>query len=200
MSSLDTFLHWCSSRAQLDLDHLHIQFDERFGYGLFPKRPIEKAETLILSIPEHLFIRPSNDSSTLNGFQQLMVQLLRTDRIRPYVEFLHTLDPRPLWRKQRDNTFYPRLIRQQMDQHRQKYQRYRADLMQYSDEQFEWAFYTIHTRSVHYQRTVSSSDPDDHLCLIPFFGRFPADLTSILSIVMIRFYQSFEYAQYCFSV
>jgi hypothetical protein len=166
--SLASFLDWLESTG-VDTQNVRVAHDTHTGFGLYTSRSLPDIDTLVVAIPERLFIVPVDNDENKTGFEQLIGQLIQ-QRTHPYVQFLRSIDPVPVWcRFPADD--YPSQIESTLNKHREKYSLTRLKFSQYDDELFQWAYYTVNTRCVHLDRHGASTDPDDNLCLIPFFGR-----------------------------
>ncbi|CAF5105866.1 unnamed protein product, partial [Rotaria sp. Silwood1] len=66
------------------------------------------------------------------------------------------------------NDKYPRQLIDKMKKHLNKYNQSRNKFLNYTNDHFQWAYYTINTRCVHFDMEISSKDQDDNLCLIPY--------------------------------
>ena len=102
---LETFLRWLESRGA-KTDHIQVRHDPTFGYGLFPRSAISERDSLLLSVPSSLFVRPQEEQSDLSGFEQLLSTLLG-EETNPYVELLRSLDPVPSWRRAKNDGTIP---------------------------------------------------------------------------------------------
>lgn len=176
---------------EIDLDRLDVRWNNQSGYGIYPRRiPLEKDE-ILLQIPSKCFVCPSFPSDGMNGLEQLIDYLLHHPS-DPYVQFLRQISSIPPWRNHLDEHF-PKFLNKTIEKHLNIFDQSRKKFLEYSDEEFQWAFYSIHTRSIYYPSSSSSStDPNDHLCLIPYFGRtFSSPLTNFI-LLSLRFVESFE--------
>ena len=163
--NIDRFLSWFKS-TDVKTDQVEVRDSENSGFGLYTRRTVNEKDSLILSIPECLFIKPSYDNPDFNGFEHL-IQYLLTNLTHPYVEFLRTLECIPLW-CQFSKENYPRQILHSMNKHLIKYRQSCEKFVQYKDEDFQWAYYAINTRCIHFDMEIDSKDEDNNLCLIPY--------------------------------
>ena len=163
--SIDRFLLWFKS-TDVNTDLVQVRYTNHSGFGLYSRQPIVETNSLILSIHESLFIKPSFQNQDFNGFEHLIEYLLTT-LTDPYVEFLRTLRCIPSWCQfSTDNS--PRQLLHSMNKHLNKNRHSREKFPQFTDEDFQWAYYVINTRCVHFNMEIDSKDQDDNLCLIPY--------------------------------
>ena len=170
--SLDRFLRWFESTG-VKTEHVHVASTNESGFGLYTRRPLPERDCLVLSVPERLFVKPAVTTNDLTGFEQLIVYLLENP-LDPYVDFLRSVSCIPRWRQCPGERF-ARVLNDDMEKHKQKYDRSRAALAQYSEDDFLWAYYAINTRCVYLDMHTSSKDQDENLCLIPFLGQINAN-------------------------
>jgi len=165
--NIDRFLSWFNS-TDVNTEYLNVQHSNDCGFGLYSRRVLAEKDFLILSIPEHLFIKPSYANTDFTGFEYLIEYLLE-NQTDPYVEFLRSIQCIPSWCRF-TNEKYPRQLMDKMKKHLDKYNQSRKKFLQYNDNDFQWAYYTINTRCVHFNMDIDSKDQDDNLCLIPYLG------------------------------
>jgi len=166
--NLDKFLCWFQS-FDVQLDHVRVQHCPKSGFGLYSTKKITEQQILLLSIPQKLFIKPNAcENENFSGFEQLISFLLENPT-NPYVEFLKSIETVPQWRRNPTEN-YPKQLSDPMKIHDEKYLLSRQKFAQYSDELFQWAYYSINTRCVHFDMQIESKQSDDNLCLIPFLG------------------------------
>ncbi|CAF1008062.1 unnamed protein product [Rotaria sordida] len=163
--NIDQFLDWFNSRG-VCTENVNVSYRKDIGFGLYSSKSLIEKDSLILSIPEHLFIKPSFEKSDLTGFEHLIIYLLE-EKTNPYVEFLRSIKSIPKWRFY-PNDKYPQQLIDKMSKHINKYNKSRNKFLNYNDQDFQWAYYTINTRCVHFDMNISSKDQDDNLCLIPY--------------------------------
>lgn len=165
--SIDRFLSWFNSTG-VNTENVTVSYSDNSGFGLYSRRSLIEKDSLILSIPEHLFIKPSFKTNDLTGFEHLIIYLLE-EKIHPYIEFVRSIQSIPQWRCF-PNDKYPQQLMHQMKKHIKKYNQSRNKISQYKNDEFQWAYYTINTRCVHFDMERDSKDQDDNLCLIPYLG------------------------------
>ena len=165
--NIDHFLSWFKSTG-VKTENVEVCYSNDYGFGLYSARSFMEKDFLILSIPEDLFLKPSLDNKDLTGFEHLIIDLLE-DQINPYIEFLRSIQSIPPW-CHFSNDNYPWQLRNSMKKHFKKYQQSRNKFPQYKEKDFQWAYYTINTRCVHFDMEIESKDQDDNLCLIPYLG------------------------------
>ncbi|CAF3265042.1 unnamed protein product [Rotaria socialis] len=163
--NLDEFLCWFNSTGVIT-ENVNVCYSDSCGFGLYSRRSFIEKNSLVLSIPENLFIKPSFENKDLTGFEHLIIYLLE-EKSNPYVSFLRSIQPIPQWCVF-PNDKYPRQLSDKMKQHLNKYNQSRIKIQQYNDDQFQWAYYIINTRCVHFPMDISSKDQDNNLCLIPY--------------------------------
>ncbi|CAF1432633.1 unnamed protein product [Rotaria magnacalcarata] len=163
--NLDKFLCWFNSTGVIT-ENVNVCYSDSSGFGLYSRRSLIEKNSLVLSIPENLFIKPSFENNNLTGFEHLIIYLLE-EKSNPYVNFLRSIQPIPQWCLF-SNDKYPRQLLDKMKKHLNKYNLSRIKIQQYNDDQFQWAYYIINTRCVHFPMDVSSKDQDNNLCLIPY--------------------------------
>jgi hypothetical protein len=165
--NINHFLSWFNSTG-VDTENVHVSHSTDSGFGLYSCRSLTEKDSLVLSIPEHLFIKPSFQTHDLTGFEHLIIYLLE-EKTTPYVEFLRSIQSIPQWRCF-SNDKYPQQLMGKMKKHINKYNQSRTKIQQYQDGEFQWAYYTINTRCVHFDMEIDSKDQDNNLCLIPYLG------------------------------
>lgn len=163
--NIDRFLLWFKS-TEVKTDLVEVRYSDNSGFGLYACRSVIDKDSLVLSIPESLFIKPLCVNPDFTGFEQLIEYLL-THPTDSYVEFLRTIQCIPSW-CQFSNENYPRQLLHSMNKHLKKYQQSRDKFPQYKDDDFQWAYYVVNTRCVHFNMEIDSKDQDDNLCLIPY--------------------------------
>jgi hypothetical protein len=165
--NIDRFLSWFNSTG-VNTENVKVHYSNDYGFGLYSQRPLIEKDLLILSIPEHLFLKPSYENNDLTGFEQLIIYLLE-NQTNPYIEFLRNLQCIPKWCYFL-NDKYPRQLMNKIQKHLNKYNQSRNKFQKYNNNDFQWAYYTINTRCVHFNMEIDSKDQDDNLCLIPYLG------------------------------
>lgn len=165
--NIDRFLCWFNSTG-VNTENVKVNYSDNYGFGLYSCRSIIEKDFLILSIPEHLFIKPSFENNNLTGFEHLIIYLLE-NQTNSYIEFLRTIECIPKWFNYPDEK-YPQQLNNSMKKHLNKYNQSRQKVLQYNNKDFQWAYYTINTRCVHFNMEIDSKDQDDNLCLIPYLG------------------------------
>ncbi|CAF3676931.1 unnamed protein product [Rotaria sp. Silwood1] len=96
-----------------------------------------------------------------------LVYVCEKEKTNPYIEFLRSIKSIPKWCLY-SNDKYPRQLIDKMKKHLNKYNQSRNKFLNYTNDHFQWAYYTINTRCVHFDMEISSKDQDDNLCLIPY--------------------------------
>jgi len=165
--NIDRFLSWFNSIG-VNTENVNVHYSNDYGFGLYSRRALIEKDFLVLSIPEHLFIKPSFENNDLTGFEDLIIYLLENPT-NPYIEFLRSIQCIPSWCSF-FNDKYPRQLINQMKKHLNKYNQSRKKFQQYNHQDFQWAYYAINTRCVHFDMENDSKEPDDNLCLIPYLG------------------------------
>jgi hypothetical protein len=165
--NIDQFLSWLKS-TNVNTENVKVCHSDNYGFGLYSSRSLIEKDSLVLSIPEHLFIKPSFENNDLTGFEYLIIYLLENPT-HPYIEFLRSIQPIPSWCYFLNDN-YPRQLMDSMKKHLKKYNQSKTKLQQYSEKDFQWAYYTINTRCVHFDMEIDSKDQDNNLCLIPYLG------------------------------
>ena len=163
--SIDRFLSWFNSTG-IQTNYLQIRHSKTDNFGLYVRQLIIEENSLLLSVPEKFFIKPSFENKNLNGFEHLIIRLLE-DENNEYIKYLRTIRSIPKWR-QFPNENYSRQLKEKIRKHLEKYHRIRNKLDQFDNEQFQWAFYTINTRSIYLDLNKQN---ENNLCLIPYFGK-----------------------------
>ncbi|UJR24052.1 hypothetical protein I4U23_027020 [Adineta vaga] len=163
--NIDEFLQWFNSLG-INTENVKVSYSDHHGFGLYSHQSLIEKDSIILSIPEHVFIKPSYEIDDLTGFEHLIIHLLE-EKSNPYIEFLRSIQCIPSWRYYL-NDQYPRQLKVPMSKHQTKYDQSRKKFPQYNDEEFLWAYYAINTRCVHFNMERESKDQDDNLCLIPY--------------------------------
>ncbi|CAF1169975.1 unnamed protein product [Adineta steineri] len=163
--NLDDFLSWFNSTG-VNTENINVSYSITSGFGLYSRRELIEKDFLILSLPEHLFIKPSFNTNDLTGFEHLIIHLLE-EKTNPYIKFLRSIQCIPQWRYY-PNDKYPQQLIDKMKKHLNKYNQSRNKILQYNDDEFQWAYYSINTRCVHFNMENDSKDQDDNLCLIPY--------------------------------
>jgi hypothetical protein len=166
--NIDRFLSWFKSTG-VNTENIKVYYSNDHGFGLYSCQSFIEKDSLVLSIPEDLFIKPSFENNDLTGFEHLIIYLLENPT-NPYIEFLRSIQPIPPWCCF-SNDNYPRQLMNCMKIHLNKYNQSRNKIQQYQDKDFQWAYYTINTRCVHFDMEMESKDQDNNLCLIPYLGQ-----------------------------
>jgi hypothetical protein len=167
--NIDRFLSWFNSTG-VNTSNVNVSYSNESGFGLYSRQSLIEKDSLVLSIPEYLFLKPSFKDPDLTGFEHLIIYLLE-EKNYPYIEFLRSIQCIPQWRHF-SNKKYPRQILDKMTKHLNKYNQSRNKILQWTDEDFQWAYYTINTRCVYLNMEGKSKDQDDNLCLIPYLGNY----------------------------
>ncbi len=165
--NIDHFLSWFNS-MNVNTEYVNVQHSNDCGFGLYSRRVLPEKDLLILSIPESVFIKPLFKNSDFTGFEHLIEYLLE-NQMNPYVEFLRSIQSIPSW-CHLPNEKYPRQLIDKMNKHLNKYNQSRKKFSKYNNQDFQWAYYTINTRCIHFNMEMNSKDQDDNLCLIPYLG------------------------------
>ncbi|CAF3571670.1 unnamed protein product, partial [Rotaria sp. Silwood2] len=165
LMNIERFLCWFNSTG-VNTENVNVSYSNNFGFGLYSCRRLIEKDYLILSIPEHIFIKPSFKNNNLTGFEHLIFYLLE-EKTNPYIEFLRSIESIPKW-FYFINDKYPKQLINKMKKHLNKYNQSRNKFQNYTEKDFQWAYYTINTRCVYFDMKISSKDQDDNLCLIPY--------------------------------
>ncbi|CAF1323561.1 unnamed protein product [Adineta ricciae] len=163
--NIEEFLQWFNSIG-VHTDNVTVSYSDHHGFGLYSCQPSIEKDSVVLSIPEAIFIKPSYQIEDFSGFEHIILHLLQ-EKSHPYVKFLRSISCIPSWRRFSTEQ-YPRQLTNPMKKHLEKYNQSRHKFAQYNDEEFLWAYYAINTRCVHFDMERDSKEQDDNLCLIPY--------------------------------
>ncbi|CAF4157473.1 unnamed protein product, partial [Rotaria sp. Silwood1] len=72
--NIERFLSWFNSTG-VNIENVNVSYSNETGFGLYCCQSLIEKDSLILSIPEHLFIKPSFKNNNLTGFEHLIIYL-----------------------------------------------------------------------------------------------------------------------------